>query len=399
MNAPLASLALVLCTLVSSVSAEPGRYFFQTVTRKNQPRQAVYTPFKNFETIFRAQSRTYEDVPDSGAHGNGFDTSPGDFGGGGSGAGGAYNPAPLGQDPFLGGGAPYGSPASPYGQGVGSDQFSYGVNGPQPHRFGWTSRYDVGYIFGQSVSGASGVSGDIAITEVDAQWEYTAPMGNGWIFSLAQEFSTRFWDGPSTSAGTPGLPGDVYRIGWNIELATASQGPWNLQLAFNPSINTDFDQSLTSDSVNWDGRGILFYRASPQWMWAGGVGFWDRVNDRLVPYAGAVWTPNDVWEFRMIFPKPRVSVFVGNVFGGATWLYASGEYRVEAYEVGLEGVGGQDKIEIEDWRLMGGIRQDYGTVQGFLEGGWVFGRNVSYAKGTPGFDISNGAIIRAGLRF
>jgi hypothetical protein len=38
-------------------------------------------------------------------------------------------------------------------------------------------------------------------------------------------------------------------------------------------------------------------------------------------------------------------------------------------------------------------------VTGFIEGGWVFDRQVAFLHGTPGFDINTGFICRLGLRF
>ena len=50
-------------------------------------------------------------------------------------------------------------------------------------------------------------------------------------------------------------------------------------------------------------RAVAFYRTSPQWTWVGGVVYWDRVNDRVLPYAGAIWIPNDHTELRLLFPE------------------------------------------------------------------------------------------------
>ena len=165
MNAALTTLALLLCTGSSALA-----------------QQTVYTPVKDPEIIFRGQSDgTYKDLPDSGAQGNGYDTSPGDFGGGGT-PDGSFAPAPLGQDPFLGGGgnaAPFAAPVDPYGQGGGFNQFSYGANGPQPYRMGWTQRYDSSYLVGANATGNPGVTGDFTIIDIDAAWEYTSRLGQG----------------------------------------------------------------------------------------------------------------------------------------------------------------------------------------------------------------------------
>lgn len=287
---------------------------------------------------------------------------------------------------------------SPY---VPQGNFRFGANGPQPYKINrWVSRYDVGYL--PSVSTENGL-GDFGVFEVDADWEFATPGWWGLIFSFTQEFSMRNWDGPTGSPAQPttAVPGNVFRFGMDFELATEASSvfPWSALIAFNPSLNSDFDSGLDSEAWHWDYRGILFYRASPVWLWAFGAGYWDRVNNKVVPYAGFVFTPNNRWEWRIVFPDPRVSYYMGNPWGFDTWFYARGQYNVESYQIQLQTTGRREEIEFEDWRLLMGFRNDNGYVGKFIEAGWVFGRNVDYLNGTPGFDITSGFILRGGLRY
>jgi len=150
--------------------------------------------------------------------------------------------------------------------------------------------------------------------------------------------------------------------------------------------------------VNLDGNAMLFYRASPQWMFVLGVGYWDRVDKIILPYAGAVWNPNDQWELRLLFPKTRISYFLGTVNDGAHWLYASGEYHVESYQISQPGISGQ-QVQFQDWRIAVGLRSDHTTYDKFVEVGYVFGRNVDFLKTTPGFSINDTFMLRAGVKF
>ncbi len=286
--------------------------------------------------------------------------------------------APSG-DPFLG------APATGSG-------YTMRLNGPQPYRFGWTTRLDFGYLPSESTDAPLG---DFGVFEFDSEIEYTTPLPDGWIFSSVPQFNYRSWDGPSGV----GMPPNAYRFGWDLELSTPANAGWSVQLGFNPSLTSDFEQSLNSEAYNWDGRVVAFFHQSPSVTWAIGAAYWDRVDDIVIPYAGVVWTPNQLWEFRLIFPKPRVSVFIGKPWGIATWLYASGEYHVEVYQIGLDPSGLRERVQLEDWRLMLGLRNDNGFLSTFVEGGWVLGRDVEFANGTPGFGIGDGFIVRAGLRY
>lgn len=138
-------------------------------------------------------------------------------------------------------------------------------------------------------------------------------------------------------------------------------------------------------------------------MWALGAAYWDRVDGMVIPYAGVVYTPNQYWEFRLLFPKPRVSVFLGAPWGMPTWAYVSGEYHVEAYEVVVRPPGGggsqQTRVEFEDWRVLGGLRWEAGWLTTFVEAGWVFGREVDYERVGQDFDVDTGFIARMGFRY
>jgi hypothetical protein len=279
-----------------------------------------------------------------------------------------------------------------------------GTNGPQPYKFGWTSRYDAAILPESDVRGPH-VDGDMEIFEFNSEWQYTTPVPlSGWIWSFTPQFGLRTWEGPDVATAGVGLPGNVYRFGADFELATPLSGPWSVQFGFNPALASDFERGLTSDAWLFDGRGILFYQYSPQWMFALGAGFWDRVNDRVIPYAGVIFTPDDRWEFRILFPQSRISYYLGVIDGFQKWLYVTGEFHSEAYEIevdqnGVLGKGGREQVEISDWRVLLGLRMDQNMASYFIEGGWVFDRQVDFLHGTPDFDITSGFIARIGMRY
>ena len=275
--------------------------------------------------------------------------------------------------------------------------------GPQPYRAGWTSRYSIGYLPDEDTDPGSG---EMEIFEFDAEWQYVRPTSRGLMLSVTPQFSRRFWEGPDDAPGFPiNLPEGVFRFGLDLEASTSARESLSLQVGFNPSINTDLEQNLTSDAYNWDGRAIVLYRAMPDLTFGLGLLYWDRVNDRVLPYAGIIYTPSQWLEYRLVFPNPRVDLFLGAPRGVMTWAYLRGEYHVEAYEVERDFADplvpdARDKIEIQDWRVLAGLRtQNQRGVGTFLEAGWVFGREAEFLHGSPDFDIESGFITRAGWRF
>ncbi len=295
--------------------------------------------------------------------------------------------SPYGQDPFLG------QAPSPYGAPQGFTR--PGANGPRPYRLGWQSRLDVHWMPSENVS-RGGAVGEFGVLATDLELQWTQDMG-GWIFISSPQFGLRNWSGP----GGVSLPGEVYRLGWDLRMETPmSAQNWGFMAAFNPSINSDFSGSAGSEAWNLDARGAFLFQLDPYWQMIVGMQYWDRVNDQLLPYAGFVYT-DDFWEWRLTYPEARISLFLGNEYMWSKWLYVRAEYHVEAYEVDTTfgGVQNRQQVELEDWRALIGLRMDTGYYDWFLEGGWVFGRNVDFAGATPSFDIDTGFIGQVGIRF
>ena len=322
------------------------------------------------QPIVRGQSPSTFETPAIMAPSNGV-TTP--FNGAG-----VNDPFLYGPDPVLG--------------GLGNTTLS-GVNGPQPHRLGYTPRFDYTYLGNAGTKNPN--VGKFQSQNFDFELAHTMPIGPGWAFTNTAQAGLRLWDGPITVD----LPGAVYRLGWDFTLATPQAGPWSAQFDFNPSINTDFEHSLGKEALNLDANAMLFYRTSPQLMWVLGAGYWDRVDNIVIPYAGVVWNPNDLWEFRLLFPKARASYFLGNIGTAAHWIYATGEYHVESYQIGMPGVSTREQVQIQDWRIGLGLRSDHGWFDKSIEVGYVLGRQVEFLRATPGFDIKDTFMIRYAVRF
>jgi len=317
----------------------------------------------------------------------------------------AFSP-PAVTDPFLQSQygyqqSQYGYQQSPYGyqQGIPPQGMTaYGANGAQPYRFGWQNRIDVSWMPGRSITGpAPGASGKQEIFGVDYDLAYGTPFIPGWILNWTNQFSYRNWNGPD---GDVRLPGDLYRFGIDFELETPQSGPFSISLGVTPSINTDFKADVWDEGFQLDGRGILFMQLDQYWTLGLGAMYWDRVDDRIIPWAGLIYR-DDYWEWQLMYPEARISVFLGNEAYWSKWAYVRAEYHVEAYgvESSFVGVTSETQVEIEDYRVLAGLKMDGGMYNWFIEGGWVFNREVQFANATPGYEIGNGFIGQIGLRF
>ena len=302
-------------------------------------------------------------------------------------------PPPGAYDPYA---------AQPYqpGQSFASDTHltPFTGFGPQQRTLGWTSNHHAGII---PKSRTSGGLGQFEISEFDLDWVYAAADSYGNIAAIAPEFGLRLWDGPSAPPGSPvWLPGQVYHFGLDLQWNTDRRSPWAVEFGFNPSINTDLENSPSRDAYNFDARGILYYTAAPGLTYAIGAAFWDRVKDRVVPNAGMILRPVDnSWELRLMFPETRLTYKLGYFWLGYQALYGRVEYNVEAYEIKMHTTGLRERVELESWRGMIGLESDHHWFTKYAEVGWIFGRDVDFANGTPGFDVSTGFIARAGINY
>ncbi len=304
--------------------------------------------------------------------------------------------------------AQYGSPMSPMmGDPFMNPQYLQqqqpqvfpGVNGPQPYRYGWTLRTEFEYLSGEPVSGPT-AGGDLSIWGVNIEAQNASPMMGGGVFVHTPEFWYRGLEGPAfVTAGGNGLPASLYHFGWDLKWQTPSVAGWGAEFVFEPSLNTDFS-SLGSNAWNLDGRGALLWQWAPNFTVIGGVMYWDRVHDRVLPYGGVVWQPDQLWEFRIMYPESQVKLFLGNYMGHAKWLYARVEYHSEAYQVELDGGLGpiDSQIQMDDWRATIGLQSDNGYSASFIEAGWVFDRET-HVRGFSSFNVGSGFMARAGLRF
>ena len=291
-----------------------------------------------------------------------------------------------GADPFN---QPAGAPVDPYA-GLPGGTLMFGANAPRPYEFGWIRRLEMTYMPESLTTGGDRFSA----FETDFEMEYTQPWMSGMMFRWTPGFGLRLWDGPLNSH----LPSQAYRISSDLELSTPQQGRWSSVLGFTPSLNSDFEQDPTDESFNWDGRAYVLYQMNPFWKAMVGVEYWNRVNDYFIPHAGFIYT-DDVWEMRLTVPEARLSLFVGNELGCGKWIYISGAFNVDSYEIDSPGTG-RDEVEFRDYRVMIGSRMDTGRSSFFFEGGWVFGRDVEFAN-TPAanFDIKTNFVGRVGFRF
>jgi hypothetical protein len=272
-----------------------------------------------------------------------------------------------------------------------SFQFAYGSAGTQPYRLGWYSYND--YVL--MTNSPASIGGNFQDQQWNAWVRYAWLRANSTVVTWTGWMNGKFWTGPSGFNLPPGAAEFISDIQW----ASAFSGPWNWQLGFTPQLNGTFNDRINSNALMADARAVLLFRASPQWLIAVGAAYWNRANDRFIPYGGAIWAPDDRWELRFMFPKSRASYYLGRLRGADTWLYAAGEYNLEAYQVDVEGPRISLRGETSDYRVLIGASATAGIWTLFVEGGLVTDRHFRFRGDAQDFTLDDCGMLRTGLLF
>lgn len=274
-----------------------------------------------------------------------------------------------------------------------SNQFAFGNQGNQPYRFDLYSYDDFTYL---PTSPVRGVTGSFQDLQWNAWMRYSRVVAGSYIFAWTPTWNSSFWTGPSGVA----LPPDVDQIRSDFQVSSVQPGPWNWQVGFTPQINADFRRSLNYNAYMFDGRAVLLYQPTAQWRFAFGMAYWNRVRGMLIPYGGVVWSPNERWEFRLFFPKTRISRYWGTAWGKHLWTYASLEYNVQAYQVEIEDAGrAKTRMQLASEQLLIGASAQQNNWTAFVEGGFIFNRHVRFRGSTPSFGINDALMLRIGALY
>ena len=280
---------------------------------------------------------------------------------------------------------------------------AFGINGPQPYRYGWREKMDL--AINSKVSTDDPDIGGFSISEFNATKGWSGLGPRGWTFTAIPELNYRWLEGPT---GPPGLPASLWRFGSEFSFATPIDDGFSIELGITPRIATDFQQSWNSHTWQWDAKAAGYIQLRRDLMLVLGFEYWDRVDDIFIPHAGFIWQASDLVEVRATFPRASIDVFVGTPFGAPTWVYLNGEYRVESYSTEIDPpfLAGQtiraDAVQFSDWRFMLGTRWESGWLVSFIEAGVIVGRDVEFSRrgiGVRDFEVDESFLGRIGFKW
>ncbi|MHC4181359.1 MAG: hypothetical protein ACYSWU_28000, partial [Planctomycetota bacterium] len=105
----------------------------------------------------------------------------------------------------------------------------------------------------------------------------------------------------------------------------------------------------------------------------------------------------------LVFPHPRIARRI-YLFGSYAddvqdWLYLAGEFGGGIWAIERTS-GAVDEVDYTDFRVVLGLeRKVIGGLDARFEVGYVFGREVRYDSGTPGFEPADTVMLRGGVTY
>jgi hypothetical protein len=173
-----------------------------------------------------------------------------------------------------------------------------------------------------------------------------------------------------------------------------------MDLAVAPGVYSDFEQDV-DEALRITGHGAALYDWTPTTRLMLGVAYLDREDVSVLPIGGVIWKPNDQWEFKLVAPRPEIArrvYWFGQVGEKVKdWLYLTGEFGGDTWAI-ERAAGTPDIFTYRDYRVLLGLeRKAIGSPDGWIEIGYVFGREIEYDSPTPDVSPPDTVLLRAGV--
>lgn len=221
-------------------------------------------------------------------------------------------------------------------------------------------------------------------------------------------FAFHWWDGPISTAlpESPDMPAVTYDAyldaAWNPQLSPVLGGELNMRIG----VYSDF-RRVTSDSLRFQGAGLLTLALTPNWKLKGGVIYLDRVRLKMLPAGGAIWVDNPsnpTMELALFFPSPRFAMRLPQQTMGDVWWYIRGDYGGGSWTIKRTSganIGATEQVDYNDLRLATGFEfYRLRGLRGYAEVGLAFSRELVYEAGwTDKYKPDASVILSGGLAF
>jgi hypothetical protein len=322
-------------------------------------------------------------------------------------------------DPFSGSAfGPACPPVQPPTLFPGSTAVSPGLVTEPPLKLFQNIRIEGTYIGDDNdMTGLGIVEGEVATTMAYPNFAYS-----GQPLLISPGFNMTFFSGPqSVPAVAPIPPAPPVPSPFPADLPARVYGAWvdfgwfptsrfapqvSYELTTRIGVYSDF-QAFNEDSLRTMGTALVKLRITPTLTAKAGVEYIDRADIKLLPAGGVLWTPNAHTRWDIYFPRPKLATYFTTLGNTEFWWYVGGEYGGDNWTIERTDFNDpaqptfDDRVDYNDFRAAIGIEwfNPYG-VKGFVEGGYLFEREVVYVeRPQDSFSPDETFMIRAGLAY
>ena len=283
------------------------------------------------------------------------------------------------QTPLFGSILPIGNPSTSVGQTPPSGIYSGNFDRFVPETYEAMRRFRDATSFEYThLPGGSGASA-FGMDEIDMRMQLAFPCrfipdnGKPGYLYIAPAGSLVWWNGPV---------GQLYHMspnGFGAFLDVGMQPKFNETFGLiawgRVGLFSDFEK-VSSDALRFQGRLEGTVRTSPQMQIQGGMIYYGRARIKMLPTGGVVWTPNEDWVLKLIFPNPKVSRRLWTGPQADWWGYVHADYAGGSWDISGPGL-----TDYNDIRLGMGIEfAAQNQIGGYFEFGGSFAREL-YSNG------------------
>ena len=237
-------------------------------------------------------------------------------------------------------------------------------------------------------------TGGLGIDELSVQTIFAFPLFTRESpLVITPTFGVQFVDGPDTSE----LPAQLFDASVQVRHLRPIGERWTLDVAVTPGWHGDFEPGA-GRQYRLPARALAVFTWSPETKLIAGLAYLDREDVNFLPVAGLIWTPSDDWKIEIVVPRPRVAWRMTCNGCQEDWLYLAGEFGGGSYGFHRSD-GAADVATLSDLRLLVGLeRRSPGGLNGQLEVGWVFNRQIDYLRSDlADLEPDSTALVRASI--
>lgn len=246
-------------------------------------------------------------------------------------------------------------------------------------------------------------------TQISAAYLHDTANGLGWS-DVVGKSTIKFphapfvWVSPQAGAhfisnsGRPNVPSSVYDVSLEVVFGLPLSEKWIVQGGISPGIFSDF-QGAGGDEFRLPFRGLMFYKWSETLTIGGGFLYLDRPDVNTLPLVGLSYIPSDDFRVEIWFPRAKISKRYWAIENVERWVYAAAEFGGGSWAIQRDS-GLSDNFAYRDYRMLFGVEQKCpGGLGWFVEGGLIFGRQMTFARTDTETSLDSTAAMQAGMRF